>query len=90
MVLRVFTSSRLGFLPWLSRISPALIMNVGERLLFVQLYILPVSHEDEFKLSEGYFFTCEDIRQNPEKFSNELRIECDRLHMVAQIWKEFK
>jgi hypothetical protein len=56
----------------------------------VQLYILPVSHEDEFKLSEGYFFTCEDIRQNPEKFSNELRIECDRLHMVAQIWKEFK
>ena len=48
------------------------------------------THEDEFKLSEGYFFTCEDIRQNPEKFSNELRIECDRLHMVAQIWKEFK
>ena len=30
---------------------------------FVQLYILPVSHEDEFKLSEGYFFTCEEIAQ---------------------------
>lgn len=72
---------------------PRLILSYrtqGSTPAFVQLYILPVSHEDEFKLSEGYFFTCEDIRQNPEKFSNELRIECDRLHMVAQIWKEFK
>lgn len=57
---------------------------------FTQLYILPVSHEDEFKLTEGCFFTCEEIKQNPEKFSNELRIECERLQMVAQVWKEFK
>ena len=57
---------------------------------FTQLYILPVSHKDEFKLTEGCFFTCEEIKQNPEKFSNELRIECERLQMVAQVWKEFK
>lgn len=56
---------------------------------FIQLYILPVSHEEEFKLSEGCLFSCEDIQQNPEKFSHELRIEYERLQMVTQIWKEF-
>lgn len=72
---------------------PRLILSYrtqGSTPAFIQLYILPVNHEDEFKFSKGYFFTCEDIKQNPEKFSNELRIECNRLHMAAQTWKEFK
>lgn len=72
---------------------PRLILSYrtqGRMSAFIQLYILPVSHEDEFKFSEGYFFTCDDIKKNPEKFSDELKIEYERLHMVVQIWKKFK
>ena len=57
---------------------------------FVQLYILPINHENELALPGGQFFACEDIKRNPEKFSHELLIECERLQLVAQVWKEFK
>lgn len=56
----------------------------------VQLYILPVGQESELKFPGGQFFTCEDIRNNPKIFSHELIIECERLQLVAQVWKEFK
>ena len=57
---------------------------------FIQLYILPISKENDFILPEGRFFSCEEIKLAPESFSEELRMEHERLQMVAQIWKEFK
>lgn len=56
----------------------------------IQLYILPISKENEFILPDGRFFSCEEIRQTPESFSEELKMEHERLQMVTQIWKEFK
>lgn len=75
------------------KIQPRLILSYRTQGLlpaFIQLYILPVSREDEFILPGGCFFACEDIRKNPQIFSNELTIECERLQLVAQVWKEFK
>lgn len=58
--------------------------------MFVQLYILPIVQENEVNFPGGRFFACEEIKKNPEIFSHELRIECERLQLVAQVWKEFK
>lgn len=77
----------------LKRIHPRLILSYrlqGLLPAFVQLYILPVGQENELSLSGGQFFACEDIKKNPEKFSHELMIECERLQLVTQVWKEFK
>lgn len=75
------------------KIHPRLILSYRTQGLipaFIQLYILPVSQENELTFPGGQFFTCEDIKKNPSIFSRELMIECERLQLVAQVWKEFK
>lgn len=75
------------------KIHPRLILSYrtqGKLPAFIQLYILPVSQENELASSGGQFFTCEDIKKSPTLFSQELMIECERLQLVAQVWKEFE
>lgn len=75
------------------KVHPRLILSYRTQGLipaFIQLYILPVSQENELTFPGGRFFECEDIKNNPEFFSHELMIECERLQLVAQVWKEFK
>lgn len=92
IVQKHLVSTNKAFIPQ-TPIHPRLILSYrlqGLLPTFVQLYILPVSQEDELALSEERFFACEDIKKNPERFSHELMIECERLQLVAQVWKEFK
>lgn len=55
----------------------------------INLYIIPTAREEEIPLSNGRFFSFEEIMQNKEEFGTILLQELPHLQLAAHMWNEY-